>query len=358
MISRPYLFSAVVLALTGCSQATSVPAPESTPRPVNVVTLAAAQSAAEHRFSGVLEARQQANLGFKVTGRLAALPVPVGSWVEAGDVLAQLETHDYELSVQELEARLVEARASHRLALSELTRVKQAIADNAMAEVNLDRAVSGEARARAAINVLEVNLEKARDGVRYTTLRAPFAGQVGQRFVEAHELVSDGQPILALHTPDALQVVIDLPENQLTQVSAGQTAWAKGTGLPSPVAAVATEIASQPHPLKRTYAATFILTAPHDTLRPGQTVQLSWQADHSPSGHCLPAAALLTEQGQPQLVRVRGHRAERLPVQILRQREQQLCVTGPLEAGDQIVIAGAHYLHDGDAVGEVRETRR
>ncbi|MBY5979057.1 efflux RND transporter periplasmic adaptor subunit [Ferrimonas balearica] len=357
-MTPPYpLYCALLLALTGCSQATALPDAKPAPRPVNVITLTAPEADAEHRFSGVVEARQQANLAFKVAGRVATLDAPVGSWVEAGQVLARLESHDYQLTVDELEARLKEARASHKLASSELARVRQAIADDAMAAVNLDRARSAEARASAAIAVLEVNLEKARDGVRYTTLRAPFAGQVGQRFVEAHELVSDGQPILALHTPDALQVVVELPENQLSQLASGQTArlWSDDR---TAIAAVATEIASQPHPLKRTYAATFILTDPAPALRPGQTVQLTWQSHTPDSGFCLPAAALLTEQGQPQLVRVDNQQAERLPVQVLRQRDQQLCVGGDLNAGDRIVVAGAHYLKSGDPVGELREVPR
>ncbi|MBY5990872.1 efflux RND transporter periplasmic adaptor subunit [Ferrimonas balearica] len=347
----------VALGLTGCSNDTPQSNPGAPGRLVNVVTLDGSE-AAYRQFSGVLEARQRSDLAFKVAGRLEPMVVQVGDRVEAGQLLARLESHDYTLTVKELEARLSEAQATWRLARNELARVEQATADNAMADVNLDRARTGEARAAAAVVVMERNLEKARDGVRYTELRAPFAGQVGQRFVEAHELVSDGQPILSLHTPDALQVVLDVPHSQLTRFHQGQSAQIHWFGSPERVAAVATEVASLPHPIKRTYAVTFALDDRPAALFAGKAVQLRLVDTEAPAQHCVPASALTTGAGQSQLVRLSDHQAEPVPVEVLEQGPERVCVTGDLNAGDRIVVAGAHYLKAGDPIDAWREVRR
>ncbi|MBY6186700.1 efflux RND transporter periplasmic adaptor subunit [Marinobacter hydrocarbonoclasticus] len=358
MRKTPACAALIGLSLFGCSHNdthSTAPAPL---RPINVVTLAEPSDAMQIRFSGVVEAQQQAQLSFKVAGRVEALAVKVGDWVEAGQLLARLEAHDYALTVEELEARLSEAEATHQLAAAELKRVEQAIRDNAMADVNLDRARTGKARAEAAVAVLKVNLEKARDGVRYTELRAPFAGQVGQRYVESHELISEGQPVLSLHTPDALQVVVDLPQNQLSAVAEGQQASVSWHGSDAALNSIATELASQPHPLKRTYSATFELTDTQPSLHPGKTVQVQWQAASASPGFCVPESAVISEQGMSQVVRVSVGQAQRIPVSIVSQSNDQLCVQGSLFANDRIVVAGAHYLQTGDAIGTIREVTR
>lgn len=358
MRKTPALSLLIGLTLTGCSQNDAPPPSHAQLRPINVISLTDPAASAQLRFSGVVEAQQQAQLSFKVPGRVEALSVKVGDWVEAGQLLARLEDHDYALTVTELEARLAEAKAVQALAVSERSRVEQAIRDNAMADVNLDRARSGAARADAAVAVLKVNLEKARDGVRYTELRAPFSGQIGQRFIEPHELISEGQPILSLHTPDALQVVVDVPESRLEAFSKGQQATVRWHNSAQSLKSVATEIASQPHPLKRTYSATFELIDRDVDLHPGKAVQLHWQGTHEASSFCLPESAVIFEQGLNQVVRVSVGEAQRIPVSVVRQERNHLCVQGALFSGDRIVVAGAHYLNTGDAVGTIREVAR
>ncbi|MCC4820996.1 biotin/lipoyl-binding protein, partial [Vibrio lentus] len=90
---------------------------------------------------------------FRVPGTIQKMMVSVGDSVKKGQPLAQLDPHDYQVALEELQARALEAKSAHKLAKSELVRVKQAIADNAIADVNLDRAISGYERSEAAVKV-------------------------------------------------------------------------------------------------------------------------------------------------------------------------------------------------------------
>ncbi|MCV5276044.1 hypothetical protein OFC49_35485, partial [Escherichia coli] len=73
---------------------------------------------------------------------------------------------------------MLEAQSAHKLAKAELKRVKQATSDDAIASVNLDRAISSYERSLSAVKVVEKNIQRAKDALRYTTLRAPFTGIV------------------------------------------------------------------------------------------------------------------------------------------------------------------------------------
>ncbi|MCV6037316.1 HlyD family secretion protein, partial [Escherichia coli] len=82
-----------------------------------------------------------------------------GSVVEKGQVIATLDKHDYQVSLEELQARMLEAQSAHKLAKAELKRVKQATSDDAIASVNLDRAISSYERSLSAVKVVEKNIQ-------------------------------------------------------------------------------------------------------------------------------------------------------------------------------------------------------
>ncbi|MCV5664160.1 biotin/lipoyl-binding protein, partial [Escherichia coli] len=83
---------------------------------------------------------------FRVPGTVESVFVNKGSVVEKGQVIATLDKHDYQVSLEELQARMLEAQSAHKLAKAELKRVKQATSDDAIASVNLDRAISSYER--------------------------------------------------------------------------------------------------------------------------------------------------------------------------------------------------------------------
>ena len=215
---RLILASAFLLA-TGCSESPLVQESESHAvnteyqRPVQVLLLDDSQQNNVRHFSGVLEATKTAHLAFKVPGTIEAILVSTGDSVVKGQVLAQLDPHDYQVTVVELKARLAEANAGHDLAKVELERVKTAIADDAISQVNLDRAQSGYKRSLAMVNVMTQNLQKAQDALSYTQLTAPFSGVIGAKNQQTFEQTAPGTALFSLHQLGNMKAVIDVPEN-------------------------------------------------------------------------------------------------------------------------------------------------
>jgi RND family efflux transporter MFP subunit len=340
--------------LSGCGS-DSVPETKRAPRPVNAMQLADHNKLRSLTFSGEIKSHQTANLAFRVPGTVENILVKEGDKVTQGQVLARLDPHDFQVQINEIAAQLNEAKAAHKLAVIELKRTRQAVGDNALASINLDRATSADSRAQARVNTLQQSLNKAQDALRYSQLTAPFDGVIGQRFIDEHEQTAPGITMLSLHQPQALDAVVDVPEQHIGQMKKGMSAGVKWYRQDSDINAVSTEVASLPDPFKRTYEMTFKLLGHSSQLVPGKSISVELTIPVQTQVYCLPVAAVKSLAGQPQLVSIRAAKAHHVPVTIISQRHDSLCVTGELKPGDQVVTAGSALLKEGQEISVINQ---
>ncbi len=343
---------AIVGAIAGCSQEEPKTADKS-PRPVNVIELGAQDSNYQQYFAGRLESVDEANVSFRVPGTILEIYVSPGDYVRKGDKLAQLDQHDYNVALMELQARLSEAESAHRLAESELRRVKQAIADNAIAKVNLDRARSGYERSKSAIEVVKQNIKKAEDAIRYTTLIAPFDGVIGQQNNEEFEQVIPGVPAFQIHKPNKLQATVDVPESLIDRFNYGQVATILWHGSSQSIEAMTTEIGTVPHPIKQTYSVVFELDETDESLLPGKAVIVEAQFKNSDQVYCLPYSSIFQYKGFDSVYVAEDSIAVAVPVDFEHLLGNDICVTGAMKSGDKVITSGVGYIKPGQPVGDL-----
>lgn len=347
----------VVAVASGCSNDAKVEIKPT--QPVSIITLGESNFNHDLRFSGVLEAQEKARLAFRVAGTLVEILVTQGEHVEKGQIIARLDPHDYQVRVAELEGRLAEAKASYNQAESEFSRTSIATNDNAMADVNLDRAKTSVARAKAAVTVVEKNLEQAQDALAYTALIAPFDGVVGQRSFDNFEQVSPGLSFVTLHQPEKLQAIVDIPETMLPAFTQGQAAnvFTSNAGSaikPAAISGTVTEIASVPDSIKRTFSATITLNDNPENLYPGKVVNVRI-ADQTIDADsvCLPASALVSSQNVPQITKLIDSTAKRVDVTVVKQGRDHVCVIGDVAKHDVVVVAGSGFILDGKVIEKI-----
>ncbi|WOT06717.1 efflux RND transporter periplasmic adaptor subunit [Shewanella youngdeokensis] len=341
-----------LVMVTACNQAPSDTVSDSAraERPVQVMMLTDQHQANAKQFSGVLQATKAASLSFKVSGTIEAILVKPGDKVEQGQVLARLDPHDYQVTVIELEARLAEATAAHQLAKVELKRVKQAIADDAISKVNLDRAQSGYQRSLAMVDVVTQNLQKANDALRYTELVAPFSGVIGSKSQHAFEQTSPGAGLFSIHQPNQLKAVIDVPENLINKLTIAQPATVTWHGNDTPLSAKLTEMNTLADPIKQTYAVQFGIDQPQSNALPGKAVTVSVNLNSNGSSYCVPYAAI-KGQGDDQVVYiVNNQKIEQKLISVESMHSNRVCISGDIKTGDAVVTAGVHYLSPLQAV--------
>ncbi len=107
--------------MTACQE---VPKAETVLRPVRYEVVAPSDEARLRTFAGVAKAGVESDLSFRVAGTVEEVPVVVGRRVQRGQVLARIDTTDYELKVQEALAGLAQAEAASRNAEADYERVR------------------------------------------------------------------------------------------------------------------------------------------------------------------------------------------------------------------------------------------
>jgi HlyD family secretion protein len=173
--------------------------------------------------SGTVEATE-AQLGFQAPGRIERIDVREGDPVEAGRLLARLDT-------RETEARLAQARAQVRAAAARLAEARrdlerseallagEAIARDAFEKSQLARNVAQAEHAQARANVQALDAALAN-----MVINASFGGIVTVRHREPGEIVPAGLPVLTVMNPDDRWVRIYIPENRIGAVHLQQQA--------------------------------------------------------------------------------------------------------------------------------------
>ncbi len=347
------IIAVALLPLMGCSESVAT-TPQKVERPIQVVELISSSQQNTKHFTGTIQSTDSSNVAFRVPGTIEKIHVKMGDNVEKGQLLAELDPHDYQVTLKELQARQKEAKSAFKLAKVELERVQQAIDDDAIAHVNLDRAVSGYERAQSAVQVVGQNIQRAKDSIRYTKLYAPFDGVVARKHIDQYEQVLPGVASFTVHKPDSLEVKIDVPENLIHQFSDEQQAKVSWYGDDTQLQSYLTEIAPLPHPIKQTYSVTFSLIDLEAPILPGKAVTLSTHIGQIDDSFCLPYSALVGSKETQHVFTVSDKQAQQVPVELVSLDANTACITGNLNQGDYVVVSGAPYLEHQQNVSSIQ----
>jgi HlyD family secretion protein len=175
------------------------------------------------------------DLGFKVPGRIALIPVSEGSRVQAGELVAQLETADLDGQVKTAQAALeaarasvAQARANHDKAVRDLKRQRELIASDATTQQQLDAAQAAANVASAQVEAATAQVHQAESAVAqaelqrsYADLRATGAGQVSEKVHEVGEIVLAGTPVVTVSQVDTVKVHAPVDETRVGAVRPG-----------------------------------------------------------------------------------------------------------------------------------------
>ena len=192
---------------------------------VRVHVVAPAASKAQLTLPATLEPAQRTELHARASGYVKQWHADLGQRVEAGAVLAELETPDLDQDVRRAEAAVTEARASLALAQTTAGRFRRLMQDSAVAQQDLDTR-EAELRVReAALVAAEAGLSRVQELTRFQIVRAPFDGVVTARRIEVGDLVvagANGDGLFVLEQTDTLRAFVDLPQTYVRFVQPAQ----------------------------------------------------------------------------------------------------------------------------------------
>src|SRR5580692_1976816 len=186
---------------------------ETPQRPVLVAAVHYAPRAQDRVLPGIVKARIESDLGFRVPGKLAERLVDAGAIVKKGDPLARLDETDFRLQVDQAEADYSSAKGARDQAQAEEQRVETLKRQGWSAAADVDKVKAAADQARGAFARAERAVTLARNAVGYATLNADADGIVSAVLAEPGQVVAAGAPVLRLSHTGEPEAAVAIPES-------------------------------------------------------------------------------------------------------------------------------------------------
>jgi RND family efflux transporter MFP subunit len=344
--ARPLAALAAALLLAAC-QAETAPAPRAE-RPVQVQGVANESEDAARDFVGVVRARYETDLGFRVGGKMVARLVNVGDRVHAGDVVARLDPEDLRLQVESADAELGAATTNLNQTSADFERYETLKARGYASIADFDRKTAAKGEAESRLARARRALDLARNQLEYSELKAGADGVITATLAEPGQVVALGQPVVKLAHRGEKEAVVALPENWLAKArnaSATVTLWSDNGHRYS---ARLRELSPQADQATRTYAARFTIIDPDDSVALGMTATVSLKPEGEAMVAKLPLSAVLSRgSGASVYVVNAGGELTLRPVTVASFNEDDALITGGVSAGEKVVTLGVQKLEPG-----------
>jgi len=320
--------------------------------------------------SGYVVARRKAVVSAKIQGRLAELKVEEGTRVREGELIARLESADYQAQVSRASAQVQRAQAD----LAENQRlVRQAdrlTRENIMARDQLEAAESKMRIAEAEVSQARADLDFAQATLRNTRILAPFTGTVVKKMAEVGESVAPIPPgvnlstssgaVVALADLDTLEVEVDVAESNVARLGPEQPAEVAVEAFPDRrYRAVLRQVIPTADRTKATVQVKVTILDKDQNLKPEMSAKVTFLERARPAEPggapeapvvTVPAAALVTREGRSVVFEVADGKARQRVVVTGPSRQGQIVIQQGLAGTETLVARPPDGLRDGAAV--------
>ncbi|CUI09792.1 efflux RND transporter periplasmic adaptor subunit [Massilia antarctica] len=319
----------------------------------DVAAIAAGELSINMPLSGSLAPLTQATVKSKVSGQVLETSAQEGMNVAAGQVLARLDQADQQARLAQQQAALDEANARLSMAAKNNANSAALLAQKFISQNAYDTTENSVALARASVRAAQAQVELARIAVNDTLIRAPLAGVVSKRHVQAGDKLSPDMPAFSIVNLQQLTLEAQVPASDIPRVKAGQEVRFRVDGYPSrtflgKVARI--------NPTTETGSRGMLVYISVDNadsaLRGGMFAKGSITTEKSASHPLLPVAALRKDKEIDVVYVVEAGKVVSRPVTLgLRNDDEGMVeVTGGLEHGARVITARLDAVKPGSQV--------
>jgi len=333
----------LAVALAGCNdKVAEKPAP---PRPVLVVTAHYEAETPERSFVGTIKPRIEADMGFRVPGKVAKRLVEVGQTVEIGTPLATLDEVDLKLQAEQAVAEFTAATGVVAQAVAAETRARDLRAKGWTTDAQMDSARAAADEARARLNRAERSVDLTKNSLSYTTLAADARGVVTATLIEPGQVVAAGQTAIRVARFAEKEAVVAIPETLVERAKTGSASVTLWSEPNKKYAAKLREISPSADPATRTYLAKFSLPEAGDNVELGMTATLTLCDKKTARVARLPLSALYDAGDKPSFYVVdEAGNITLKPVMVKSYESNDVVVTDGVAEGAKVVALGVQKL--------------
>ena len=301
---------------------------------------------------GTLQGAVQAPIAARAAGYVKRWTKDIGSRVDKGDVLAEIEAPELDQQVSQADAARAQTASAVALAESTVARWEALRKKDVVSQQDLDERRAGLTQARANLAAADANLQRLRQLEDFKRVTAPFAGIITKRNIDVGDLIdTTGKPLFLLSQTDPLRVYVSVPQAYASLVKTGQPVVVTQVELrDQQFKGQVTRTAGAIDTATRTMQIEVSLANKDGLLLPGAYVQVALPLAASAT-LTVPSNALLFrgEGTRVAVVDAKGKVALRA-VSLGRNNGTTVEVSGGLQATDRLVLNPPDSLVDGDVV--------
>src|SRR5437867_3289241 len=305
--------------------------------PVEVVVARTDTVRDEIGATGQIEAVQSIDLRPEVDGRIVAIVIREGQEVDQGTPLFKVDD-------AQLKAQVAQLEAQRDLANQALARVKELAQQSASSTADLEQAEASARSAQAEYDLQRIRLDR-------TTVRAPFAGVVGQRYVSLGDYVTTSTRLASLHTVNPQRATFQVPARFARLLRPGQEVTFRVAAIPGRDFTGEVDFVD---PVVQLPGRTILVKArvPNGQrlLQPGMFIEARLVTAVRANAIVVPEDAVVPLQGASYVWVVSDGKAERRSVALGVRTPGFVELTSGVQAGTQVVVGGLELLAPGAPV--------
>jgi RND family efflux transporter MFP subunit len=305
---------------------------------------------------GTLQGYTQSPVAARASGYLKRWTTDIGSRVQKGDLLAEIETPEIDQQLSQAVAARAQTAASLALARSTMERWEALRKKDAVSQQDLDERRSAHAQAQANLASVDANIERLRQLGAFKRVTAPFAGVITRRNVDVGDLIDaggggSGRALFVLTQTDPLRIYVNVPQSYAQVVRAGQAVKISqpelaGRSFEGKIARTAAAIDAS----TRTMQVEIGLPNPDNALLPGAYVLVSLPVAAGSTLTRSTNALILRSSGAQVAVVDQERRVHLKPVKIGRNFGQTVEVLEGVGPNDRLVQNPSDSLAENDQV--------
>ena len=325
--------------------------PEADPRTLPTLVAVTSVGAAGTNgpgYTGVVRARVESSLGFRVAGKVIERLVDAGQSVRRGQPLMRLDPADLALAASAQKADVAAAQARFLQADADLKRSEGLVETGAVSAQAYDQVKAAADSARAQLAAAKAQADVGAHNLDYAVLKADADGVVQETGAEPGQVVSAGQVVVRLAHAGPREAQVFLPETLHPAIGAQASARLYGRDDQA-FAASLRQLSQSADPVTRTYDARYVLSGAGGQAPLGATVTVTLPGAGGGARHEAPLGAIYDPGSGPGVWRLVGDRVRFQPVRLLALGADTATVSG-VDPGERIVALGADRLREGQQV--------
>ena len=344
------IFIVVVALVIGRNSGKKAAATTSTPT-VTVMVPGQVAVADTITATGNLQAKRAMPVGVAGEGGMVSrVLVDAGDWVKAGQTLATVDPAVQAAQTSQMQAQISSAEADAKLAQSQLDRAQALVSRGFISKADIDQRTATRDAANAKVKLAQAQYREMAARLGRLDIRAPAAGLVLSRNVEAGQIVSSGSPALFQIAMDGvLELQAKLAEQDLATVRVGMPVSVAPVGTASAFTGTVWQVSPTIDPVTRQGLARVQL-AYDPALRPGGFASATFSS-HKGRAPVLPESAVLSDvKGNYVYVIDRGNQVVRRDVKIGDVSDAGIAVLSGLNGDERVVYSAGAFLNPGEKV--------